>query len=142
MPIEPVKTVIEKFGSLPSRDKVRYSPGLLTVKKRWVECDLRAIIFGKESEKPDVSGSDFTGRVAVDVTLLAVLAGDVTIGATSPVVSASVEPVKSFIENLRFTSEPGRGSVPIGVADGPEEMGRVQPARNQKSIQNKSDWPE
>ena len=70
-----------------------------------------------------MSGSGFTGRVAVDSTLPAVLAGDVAAGATSPV--GSVEPVKSDIENLRFTSEPRRGLVPTGVTDSPEEMGRM-----------------
>ena len=45
-----------------------------------------------------MSGSDFAGRVDVDATLPAVLAGDVAVA------SGSVEPVKTVIENLRFAS--------------------------------------
>ena len=82
-----------------------------------------------------MSGSDFTGRVAVDATLPAV-------GERSPVASSSIELVKSVVENLRFTSEPGWGSVPIGVADNPEEMGRMRPACQHKKFRNKFEWPD
>ena len=61
----------------------------------------------------------------MDATLPAVLAGDVAAGATSTFMSRSVEPVKSVMENFRFTSTPRRGSVPTRVTDGPEDMGRM-----------------
>ena len=41
MPLQSVQRLLRKtFVFVPSRDKVRYPPGLLTVLKRWVECDL------------------------------------------------------------------------------------------------------
>ena len=51
----------------------------------------------------------------------------------------SFKPVKTVRDNLGGFSEPRQGSVPTGVTDGPDEMGKMRPARMQKRSWNKSE---
>ena len=50
-----------------------------------------------------------------------------------------LKPVKTVWENLWGFSKPRQGSVPTGVTDCPEEMGKMRPVRMQKKSRNQSE---
>ena len=87
MPIELADTVIEKtrFTSGLGRGSVTTAVADGAEEKGRMRPARQQNKFRRKPRQHDVSGGDFSGSVAVNATLSAVLAGDVAVGVTSPV---------------------------------------------------------